>query len=81
MKNAIITGATGMAGSRVLQHCLKSDEIAQYRLSRRLYPVLRLLGEKYSIKSTELAAAIFRVGLRGAPYEILENQDILKQLN
>lgn len=49
-----------------------------YKLIRILYPVVKALGEKYSIKSTELANAMFNVGLNGADKEILENQDILK---
>lgn len=52
-----------------------------YRIIKVLYPVLKLLGDKYSIKSTELANAIFSVGLNGADKQILENQDILKYKN
>ena len=49
-----------------------------YKVFRSLYPVLRLAGNKYSIKSTELANAMFNVGLKGSNTQILENQDILK---
>jgi len=36
MKNAIITGATGMVGRIVLQECLQSDEIGKViSISRR----------------------------------------------
>ena len=49
-----------------------------YKISRTLYPLLKLLGEKFSIKSTELAEAMFKVGVAGAEKEILENKDILK---
>lgn len=49
-----------------------------YRIIKVLYPLLKAFGEKYSIKSTELANAIFNVGLNGADKQILENQDILK---
>lgn len=49
-----------------------------YKIIRLLYPIFTLLGEKYSIKSTELANAMFTVGLNGADKQILENQDILK---
>jgi uncharacterized protein YbjT (DUF2867 family) len=52
-----------------------------YKVMRALYPVFKLLGDKYSVKSTELANAIFRVGLNGADKQILENQDILKYSN
>ncbi len=52
-----------------------------YKIIKVLYPVLKLLGDKYSIKSTELANAIFNVGFNGADKQILENQDILKLNN
>ena len=51
-----------------------------YRMMRALYPVLKLFGKNMSIKSTELASAMFRVGLNGAEKEILENRDILQIL-
>lgn len=51
-----------------------------YKIIKVLYPILKLLGDKYSIKSTELANAMFNVGLNGADKQILENQDILKYI-
>ena len=52
-----------------------------YKLSRSLYPVLKLLKKNFSIKSTELAQGIFNVGLKVGDLEILENADILKRLD
>lgn len=52
-----------------------------YKLLRIFYPALKILGEKYSIKSTELASAIINVGINGADKHILENKDILKYKN
>ncbi|NKI30510.1 NAD(P)H-binding protein [Croceivirga thetidis] len=49
-----------------------------YRISRILYPLIRLMGPNGSIKSTELASAMFKVGLNGADTEILENKTILE---
>ena len=49
-----------------------------YRIFKVLYPLIKILGKKYSIKSTELADVMFEVGVSGAPQEILENQDILE---
>ena len=50
-----------------------------YKLMRFLYkPLIRPLGKKYSIKSTELAQSMFNVGFNGCDLEILENQDILR---
>ncbi len=51
-----------------------------YRAMRLLYPLIRLGGSNSSIKSTELAAAMFQVGLHGAASEILENKAIIEQL-
>jgi hypothetical protein len=42
-----------------------------------IYPIIRLLGPKLSIRSTDLAKAMFLTGLNGGPKEILENEDIL----
>ena len=52
-----------------------------YRISRALYPVIKLLGSNASIKSTELARAMFTVGMNGAKKEILENKDIINILS
>lgn len=49
-----------------------------YKLTRFLYPVIKLMGSGYSIKSTELAAAMFHVGINGCKTEVLENKDILE---
>jgi len=47
-----------------------------YRLSRGLYPILKVFIKNSSIKSTELAQAMFYVGFNGSEKEILENTDI-----
>lgn len=52
-----------------------------YKIIKVFYPLLKSFGNKYSVKSTELANAIFNVGLNGADNQILENQDILKYKN
>jgi ribosomal protein S18 acetylase RimI-like enzyme len=49
-----------------------------YRVSRIIYPVIRMLGPKLSIRSTALAEAMFLVGLNGHKKEIFENEDILQ---
>ena len=49
-----------------------------YWLMRWLYPLIRLFGKNASIKSTELAEAMVKVGLNGSELEILENRDIQK---
>lgn len=56
----------------------RKEPNAGYTIIKVLYPLIKLLGRKYSITSTELANAIFNVGLNGADKQILENQDILK---
>ncbi len=50
-----------------------------YKVMRFIYPLIKLLGKKYSIKSTELAKTMFQVGLNGFSKKILENSDILDQ--
>lgn len=47
-----------------------------YRVMRWMYPLIRLFGEGASIPSTELAEAMFKVGITGHRLEILENRDI-----
>jgi uncharacterized protein YbjT (DUF2867 family) len=49
-----------------------------YTIMKYLYPLIKLLGNKYSIRSTQLANAIFNVGLNGSDQEVLENDEILK---
>lgn len=56
----------------------RAEPNIMYRITRSLYPLLRLLGPNASIRSTELGDAIFRVGLHGADQQILENRDILR---
>ena len=51
-----------------------------YRISRLLYPILRLFGDGMSIRSDDLAKALFKIGLEGASTEVLENRDILNVL-
>lgn len=48
-----------------------------YRLMRFLYPLVKLLGKKYSVTSVELANAMFYTGLNGGSKEVLENSDII----
>jgi hypothetical protein len=50
-----------------------------YTIMKHLYPLIKLLGNKYSIRSSALANAIFNVGLYGAHQQVLENHEILKQ--
>ena len=49
-----------------------------YSISRKLYPVFKLLGENASITSEELATAMFHVGINRTEKKFLENRDILK---
>ena len=48
-----------------------------YTFSRAIYPLVKLFGDGMSIKSTELAKAIFKAGMEGADQEVLENKEIL----
>lgn len=51
-----------------------------YRVMRFSYPLIRLFGSNVSVKSTELALAMFKVGMHGTEKEILENKDILQEI-
>lgn len=51
-----------------------------YTLMRALYPLIKVFGSNASIKSTELAQAMFNVGMKGAKQETLENRDILNYI-
>ena len=51
-----------------------------YKILRVIYPIIKIFGKRYSIKSTELAKAMFNVGLKGAEKSILENEDMFKYL-
>lgn len=52
-----------------------------YKISRSLYPLLKLFGKNISIKSTELAKGMFQVAMSGNDKEVLENRDILAVVN
>jgi uncharacterized protein YbjT (DUF2867 family) len=51
-----------------------------YQFFRFIYPITKYLGKGASIKSSELALAMFKVGMNGAETEILENREIFKYL-
>lgn len=52
-----------------------------YTILRALYPLIKLLGKSKSVRSTELARAMFLVGLNGNDSQVIENADIVKILN
>jgi len=58
----------------------RSEPNIVYRIMRFCYPLLKLFGNNMSVTSTELASAMYNVGMRGADKEILENKDILKEI-
>lgn len=47
-----------------------------YVLSRKLYPILKLLGKKMSITSEELALAMFHIGLEQPEQLLFENDHL-----
>lgn len=54
----------------------RNEPNLMYKISRAIYPILKLFGNGISITSVELANAMFYTGLYGASKEILENRDI-----
>ncbi|MEZ4224800.1 MAG: NAD(P)H-binding protein [Polyangiaceae bacterium] len=62
----------------------RSEPNFSYRLTRALYPMLRALGPKYSITSTQLADALVHAALHGTGNHsdpVLENRDIIALLD
>jgi len=51
-----------------------------YKLSRKLYPLLKTVMPNSVIRSTDLAKAIFKVGVNGNSKTILENKHIKQAL-
>jgi uncharacterized protein YbjT (DUF2867 family) len=49
-----------------------------YKISRLLYPIIKLLGSSMSITDQQLAATIFTVGMNGNSKSILENRDMIE---
>ncbi|WP_299363187.1 NAD(P)H-binding protein [Winogradskyella sp.] len=56
----------------------RKEPNVMYKILRVMYPLMKRISPSSSIKSTELARAMFTVALNGAEKEILENMDILK---
>ena len=51
-----------------------------YRILRWMYPIIKLLGNGSSIRSIDLAKAMFDIGLTGDAPEVLENKAIVSSL-
>lgn len=51
-----------------------------YKLWYLLYPLLKLFGDKVSIKSTELADGMYKIGQLGSQQNIFENKEIINLL-
>lgn len=58
----------------------RKDPNFMYRVTRLLYPLVKLFGDNASITSLQLGKAMFLVGVYGADKEILENKDIINYL-
>ena len=56
----------------------RNEPNLMYRVTRTLYPIIRMFGKGASIKSTELASAMFNVAKKGAEKGVLENRGILE---
>ncbi|MPQ46871.1 NAD-dependent epimerase/dehydratase family protein [Marinifilum sp. N1E240] len=51
-----------------------------YKLSRLLYPLIKMFGENVSITSEELAYGMFKIGIEASGQKIYENRDILSSI-
>jgi uncharacterized protein YbjT (DUF2867 family) len=59
----------------------RKEPNAMYRLRSMLYPIIKLKGVNSSIRSTQLASAMIKVGFHGFEEQILENRDIVMVAN
>lgn len=59
----------------------RKEPSTMYKLMRFMYPLFKLIGNNASIKSTDLAKAMLKVGLNGHTNPVLENIDIYKVVN
>lgn len=55
----------------------RNEPSFMYRVSRRMYPLLKAIGPGSVIPSRQLGRAMLTVGLRGGKQKIYENKDIL----
>lgn len=51
-----------------------------YAIFRMFYPIIKLMGKKYSITSFELANAMFAIGTNKQEQTIFENEDLRKMV-
>lgn len=58
----------------------RSEPNLSYTVMRYLYPLIKLFGNNASVRSTDLAEVMFKVGITGYSKEILENRDIVAAL-
>lgn len=56
----------------------RNEPNVMYQISRWLYPLIKLMGPNASIKSTELAKTLFKVGLYGYKHKVIENGEMRK---
>ena len=56
----------------------RNEPNLSYALMRFLYPLIRLLGKKYSITSWQLAQAIFQLGMTETDQTTFENNELLE---
>lgn len=59
---------------------LRNEPNLIYKIFRLLYPLLKLMGKKYSITSTQLSKAMFIIGIQGSKQKVYENHEILEIL-
>lgn len=58
----------------------RNEPNIMYRIMRFLYPVTRHLGSSFSIQSTDLAAIMYEIGVKGMDKKVLENKDLIHYL-
>ena len=58
----------------------RNEPNLSYAFFRILYPIIKLLGKKYSITSLELAKAMFAIGMNKQEQTVFENDELRKML-
>ncbi len=56
----------------------RKESNVTYVLFRMFYPLIKILGNNFSVRSEELAEAMFVIGIQGAKYHTINNKEIVQ---
>ena len=55
----------------------RKEPAFSYVLSRKIYPLFKLLGKRFSITSEQLALSLFKIGQENPELNFFENKDLI----